>query len=125
MAMTTDGLALMSAEDEMTSPHSSAVNPTMNQDKGRLRLRMDVAIEDVSHGVSRLSALCALMSAVLGQHHHAVLLAAEDSGSAFDGVEPASGQTQIEDAHSSRHEYSFSSHRSADRALQIARIDAT
>eukprot|EP00946_MAST-07B_sp_MAST-7B-sp1_P003122 g3122.t1 len=102
MAMTTDRTLrlLMSAEDEMTSPHSSAVNPTMNQDKGRLRLRMDVAIEDVSHGVSRLSALCALMSAVLGQHHHAVLLAAEDSGSAFDGVEPASGQTQIEDAHS-------------------------
>ena len=29
-----------------------------------------------------------------------MLLAAEDSGSAFDGVEPASGQTQIEDAHS-------------------------
>jgi hypothetical protein len=104
MAMTTDRtLRLVMSEDVAECGDDGAVrarsgsgvsSSSEGKKAGVMRLQNAVALEDVSHGVARLSALCALMSAVLGQHHHAALLAAEDSANIFDGSDAVSEPSQ-------------------------------
>ena len=94
MAITTDSTLrlAMSEDSKITKKSNGDVNLHVTRERSEsgvphqkervAQLRKTIAMQDVIHGVARLSALCELMSAVLGQQHHAILLAVEDNDEA-------------------------------------------